>query len=295
RTRRARPTRSATAPPTRTVIAVVLHRSSVTLSSTCPISAPRAAVSTRVSGARSWSMVVVDSSSSVVAARQMSTVPGATGFPSPVVVVVRAQSRTPTPVTSARGASPSRVSTSEGRASPAHTAPSLVAVTSTGSSTRLRTCWSRTTTRSPGSAVKVAAPEVPRAARNHPPRTTATRPSRARTAPVTRRMSVLTSVLSVGGGGRRHESDVPPWQSSPEVSNRSRPLGAVEEPGDAVDLLRDLTGAAGADVRLHHEADPVAVGPHRVDASLDHGHHLVPLPLDRREHRAEVEIGRAHV
>src|SRR5699024_911951 len=118
RTRRARPTRSATAPPTRTVIAVVLHRSSVTLSSTCPISAPRAAVSTRVSGARSWSMVVVDSSSSVVAARQMSTVPGATGFPSPVVVVVRAQSRTPTPVTSARGASPSRVSTSEGRASP---------------------------------------------------------------------------------------------------------------------------------------------------------------------------------
>lgn len=231
----ARPASSSRIPTTRVTSAVVPHEPSTTVISTDSISAPSGAATTRVCGASACSMVRLTSSVPVVLSCHTSRLPGSTDWPLPSSVDFRAQSETSTPATCARAPSPTSASTSEGRAVPDHSSPEPVAVTSTGWSTRLSTSGSRTTTRWPGSAVKVAVPEVPRLARNQPPTTAATRPRTARRALATRGMSVLTSGTfrgtSVGARRRGGRSTIPKTPEGHKIVTKWR--GRRAGPGPA--------------------------------------------------------------
>src|SRR5690348_17826885 len=67
------------------------------------------------------------------------------------------------------------------------------------------------------------------------------------------------------------------------------------------DWSSDVCSSDLPDVGLEHQADPRGRRGDDVDGLLDHGHHLVPLPLDVGEHRVGLagqsggadEIGRA--
>src|SRR5580704_2398129 len=59
----------------------------------------------------------------------------------------------------------------------------------------------------------------------------------------------------------------------------------VEVALDGFDLGVQRVGYARAQVSLEHEADPGRPRGDRVHGLLDHGHRLVPVALDRGEHR----------
>ena len=75
---------------------------------------------------------------------------------------------------------------------------------------------------------------------------------------------------------------------------RLDPVGRVVRPAlsrrsrsrfEAVDLAVELTGVARTDVGLQHQRDARSVVAHDIRGLFDDGEHLVPLALDRREHR----------
>src|SRR3954454_12264187 len=53
-------------------------------------------------------------------------------------------------------------------------------------------------------------------------------------------------------------------------------------------LALQLPRVAGPDVRLEHEGDATAVRADRLGGAFHHVEHLVPLPLEGREHRVGV-------